>query len=108
MTRRWWARFNFQIVVKVAKKPGSFFINESLKHTQGIVPGGIDLSPDAHPQETLLRVGCNSIMMIIEKTKSVEPLCPVQHFLFYFREISYRKRVGQNCCAQCYKPNKPG
>jgi len=34
--------------------------------------------------------------MVIQKTKSVEPLYPVQHFLFGLRKIAYREsRITQ-------------
>jgi len=33
----------------------------------------------------------NIIAMVIQKTKSVEPACEVQHFLFYKIKIGYWK-----------------
>src|SRR4030095_12946872 len=44
------------------------------------------------------------VLMIIQKTKGVEQICPVQHLVFYLRKTCNRKNaVGVGCVVQIYK-----
>ncbi len=91
----------FQIIIKMTKKPSALLCsNEILQTGHRIAGTSIKTFVYACSQQTFLCVWMNMVLVIVQKTKSVELLCPVQHFFLHQPEVSYRKyRIAQNNIA---------
>jgi hypothetical protein len=75
----------------VSEKPAFFFIDKRLQLRKRFPVIDPDGPFSTCGQQAFFGVGRYLVLVVIQKTKSAEPLCPVQHFFFYLFKITDRK-----------------
>jgi len=81
------------IVTKVTKKPGRLFVMKILQFRKTFFVIESKGSSATHSHQAFEGGLLKFIRVIIEQTKNVEPVCPIQHFNFEIFYICYRKCV---------------
>ena len=82
--------FVFKFIPEMAKKPALFFLLKKLERLKSL-SGFSRYHPSGSGRHQAFRsMRSHLILVIIEQTKSAEGLNPVQHFLLYLSEITYR------------------
>lgn len=85
-----------EIVSKVAKHPGRMFLNEKLEVIKGVPAIAPDAATGPGSGDTFYFMGGGLVVVTVQKTKSVELSCPVQHFFLGLFKITDRKCAGSN------------